>query len=144
MSNPDTSIDKYIEDNYLTPQQIVSLLYVGPAAECIFLDIFRQDNPGLHFLTAEDIRALSHEYYLTNGNNLQETLQFIKGELKKHYKFVFDVWICFKFRFIVRIPNGTTDPQIIQRTIEGFLPSQLKNLLDYLFYDIFYDIIIRT
>ena len=33
-------IDKYIEDNYLTPKQVVSLLCVGPA-ECTFLDCRR-------------------------------------------------------------------------------------------------------
>jgi hypothetical protein len=132
-------INKYVENNYLTPPQIVSLLCAGPA-ECTFLDIFREDNPGLHFLTAQDILALSHEYYLTNGNNLQETLHFIQSELKKYYKFVFDVWICFKFT--ERIPNGTVDPEIIQRTMEDYLPSQLKKLLEYLFSEIFYDIII--
>ena len=136
-------IDKYIEDNYLTPKQVVSLLCVGPA-ECTFLDVFRDTNPGLYFLTVEDLRALSYENYLTNGNNLQETLNSIQAELKKYYNFVFDIWICFKFTIIERIPDGTTDPQIIQRTIIDFLPAQLINLLYYLFDSIFFSTVTRS
>jgi hypothetical protein len=146
MSKPDSDeniIENYIKENYITPQQIVSLLCLGPA-ECIFLDLFREDNPGLHFLTAEDIRALSHEYYLTNNNNLQETLKFIQSELKKYCKFVYDVWICFKFTIIEKIPDGSTDHQIIELNITEYLPAQLINLLYYLFDFIFYSTIIRN
>jgi hypothetical protein len=140
-----SKIDKYIEDNYdnySTPEQIASLLCAG-TTECMFLDIFRKANPGLYFLTAEDVRALSYENYLTNGFNLQLTLNFIQAELKKYYNFVFDIWICFKFTIIERIPDGTTDPQVIQRTITDYLPPQLVNLLYYLFDSIFYSTITR-
>ena len=137
-------IDNYIENNYLTPEQVVSFLCVSSPAEYTFLNIFRHSNPDLYFLTAEDLRALSYEHYLTNGNNLQLTLNFIKGELKKYYNFVFDIWICYKFTIIERIPDRTTGPQIIQRIIEDYLPAQLINLLHYLFDSIFFATLTRT
>ena len=133
-------IDKYIEDNYLNPQVTVSLLCSGPA-ECTFLDIFRQHNPDLPFLTEEDLRAVSHDYYLRNGNNLQETLVFIETELKKYYNYVFNVWIIFRFEIIQDVPDGSTDPQIIETMMINYLPGQLVNLLFYIFNSIFYDIL---
>ena len=140
--NDENSIDKYIENNYITAEGVVLLLCAGPA-ECIFLDIFRRNNPGLSFITRDDIRALSHDYYMRNGNNLQQTLSFIQGELKKYYKVIFDIWICFKFTIIERIPDGTTDPQVIQNIITDYFPGQLIILLSYLFDSIFYNTIIR-
>ena len=141
--NDEARIDKYIEDNYLNPKATVSLLCSGPA-ECTFLDIFTTTNPGLPFLTEEDLRALSHENYVTNGGNLQQTLEFIKITLKKYYNIVFDIWICFRFTIIERIPDGITDPEIIQKTIMDYLPGQLISLLYYLFDSIFYNTITRT
>ena len=76
--NDETSINKYIENNYITAKEVALLLCAGPV-ECIFLDIFRKNNPGLSFITADDIRALSHDYYIRNGNNLEQTLIFIQG-----------------------------------------------------------------
>ena len=138
--NDEARIDKYIEDNYLNPQVTVSLLCSGPA-ECTFLDIFRQHNPDLPFLTEEDLRAVSHDYYLRNGNNLQETLVYIETELKKYYNFVFNTWIIFRFEIIQHVPDGSTDPQIIETTMLDYLPGQLVNLLYYIFDSIFYDIL---
>jgi hypothetical protein len=135
--NDEARIDKYIEDNYFNPKETVSLLCSGPA-ECTFLDVFTSSNPGLPFLTEEDLRALSHENYVTNGGNLQKTLEFIKMTLKKYYNFVFDIWICFRFTIIERIPDGITDPEIIQKTITDYLPGQLITLLYYLFDSIFF------
>ena len=133
-------IYKFIKDNYLTSEQVVSFLCVDPR-ECAFLDVFKTTNPRLYFLTVEDLLGLSRNY-VTN-NNLQETLNFIKEELKKYYNFVFNIWICFKFKIIEIIPDKTTDPQIIQTSIEDFLPGQMITLLQYLFDFVFYETIIR-
>jgi hypothetical protein len=140
--NHEAVIDKYIRDNYLSPKATVSFLCLHPA-ESTFLDIFTDGNPGLPFLTEDNLRGLSHDNYLTNGDNLQLTLDFIKMKLREYYNFIYDIWICFKFAIIIQIPDGTTDPGIIQKTINDYLPAQLINLLYYLF-DIFYNILTLT
>ena len=80
-SDDRTIINKYIKDTYRTPSNVMRFLCVT-RMECQFLDIFRHDHPELHFLTADDISALSHNYYIENGNNLQETLTFIESKIK--------------------------------------------------------------
>jgi hypothetical protein len=133
-------IYKFIKDNYLTSERVVSFLCVDPR-ERAFLDVFKTTNPRLYFLTIEDLLELSRKY-VTN-NNLQQTLKFIESKLKEYYNFVFNIWICFKFKIIEIIPDETTDPQIIQRSIKDFLPGQMITLLQYLFDFVFYETIIR-
>ena len=77
-----TVINKYIDENYRTPSNVMIFLCVTPL-ECTFLDKFRGYNPKLHFLTADEIRSLSYEYHRENNNDLQiiiprKRIHFIK------------------------------------------------------------------
>ena len=82
-----TVINKYIDENYRTPSNVMIFLCVTPL-ECTFLDKFRGYNPKLHFLTADEIRSLSYEYHRENNNDLQKTLIFIELKLKNYYNFL--------------------------------------------------------
>jgi hypothetical protein len=141
MSQSDeTTIKKYIDDNYITPPNVM-LFLCASLGESFFLNVFRQDHPNLHILTADVIRSMSHNYYIENGNNLQQTLKFIESKLKEYYKFLFDIWICFKFTII--IPAEAKEEQIVEDTIIEYLPIKLTMLL-YSLFNLFYRKIIES
>ena len=141
-SDDRTIINKYIKDTYRTPSNVMRFLCVN-RMECQFLDIFRHDHPELHFLTADDISALSHNYYIENGNNLQETLTFVESKIKEYYNFLFNIWICFKFAIILEIPEKTTEEQSVENTIIEYLPIRLTMLV-YSLFNLFYRTIIGS
>lgn len=141
--NDEVEIQKYIIHAYLDPIATVRILCFG--VEYTFLDIFRRSNPALPFLTHKDLLELSLKYHHeTSGGNLQETLKFIKIQLNEYYNFIFDIWICFRFKIIERIDDGITDPKIIKDTIIEHLHAQLITLLNYLFDSIFYITVTRN
>ena len=137
-----TVINKYIDENYRTPSNVMIFLCVTPL-ECTFLDKFRGYNPKLHFLTADEIRSLSYEYHRENNNDLQKTLIFIELKLKNYYNFLFDIWICFKFAIIQHIPEEATDEKIVEDTIAKYFPIQLTILI-YALFNIFYIMMIES
>ena len=141
-SDDRTIINKYIKDTYRTPSNVMRFLCVN-RMECQFLDIFRHDHPELHFLTADDISALSHNYYIENGNNLQETLTFVESKIKEYYNFLFNIWICFKFAIILQIPEKTREEQSVENTIIEYLPIRLTMLV-YSLFNLFYRTIIGS
>lgn len=141
--NDEVEIQKYIIHAYLDPIATVQILCFG--MEYTFLDIFRRSNPALPFLTHKDLLELSLRYHHeTSGGNLQETLKFIKMQLNEYYNFIFDIWICFRFKIIERIDDGITDPKIIKDIIIEHLHAQLRTLLNYLFDSIFYITVTRN
>jgi len=143
MSQSDeTTIKKYIDENYITPPNVMRFLCAN-LGESFFLNVFRQDHPDLHILTADDIRSMSRNYYIENGNNLQQTLKFIESKLKEYYKFLFDIWISFKFTIIINIPAEATEEQIVEDTIIEYLPIKLTMLL-YSLFNLFYRKIIES
>ena len=141
-SDDRTIINKYIKDTYRTPSNVMRFLCVN-RMECQFLDIFRHDHPELHFLTADDISALSHNHYIENGNNLQETLTFVESKIKEYYNFLFNIWICFKFAIILQIPEKTREEQSVENTIIEYLPIRLTMLV-YSLFNLFYRTIIGS
>ena len=141
-SDDRTIINKYIKDTYRTPSNVMRFLCVN-RMECQFLDIFRHDHPELHFLTADDISALSHNHYIENGNNLQETLTFVESKIKEYYNFLFNIWICFKFAIILQIPEKTREEQSVENTIIEYLPIRLTMLI-YSLFNLFYRTIIGS
>lgn len=107
--NIEKRIQEYISERYFTPSDTLQLLCSG-IDEHNFFDKFKTKNPGLTFLTIEDLNGLSHEYYLTNGSlslSLDKTFEFINVKLKDYYNSIFNIYICFRFSIIDFIINGT-------------------------------------